>query len=73
MISETGFGDGILLQLALSWTGPYLVVQKLGPLTYGIQKTENARIINVHVDHLKLYVGNAAPDNWIDVTQISEM
>jgi len=54
------------LKLGLGWTGPYLIVKQVSPLTYCIQKTSTARKINVHVDHLKLYEGQNAPRNWID-------
>ena len=53
-------------KLGLGWTGPYLIVKKFSPLTYGIQKNAKARVLNVHADHLKPYVGNVAPNSWLD-------
>ena len=50
----------------------------MSPLTYTIQKDPNARIFNVHVDHLKPYEGRNPPVNWLnlqefDISEVSEI
>jgi hypothetical protein len=51
-------------KLELGWIGPYKIIIKRSSLVYAIQKDPNARIIHVHVDHLKLYSGAEAPSAW---------
>jgi hypothetical protein len=45
------------------YTGPFLVIEKLGPVNYIIQKSLKADPIIVHVDKLKAYEGET-PSNW---------
>lgn len=52
-------------KLKLGWTGPYLVVKKISPLTYSIQKAMHVRPLSVHVDHIKPYEGQHPPMNWL--------
>ena len=47
------------------WEGPYLVIQKVSDLCYGIQKQATAPSLVVHVDHLKLYEGNRPVESWL--------
>ncbi|CAC5367719.1 unnamed protein product [Mytilus coruscus] len=61
------------LKLGLGWTGPYLVFRKISPITLTIQKAPNSRVVNVHVDHLKLYMGNDAPRNWLHESDLSKI
>ena len=58
-------------KLGLGWTGPYLVVQKLSDLVYSVQRNPTSRIINVHVDHLKPYLGEAPLAPWVQ-TEIED-
>lgn len=51
-------------KLGLGWVGPYLVMEEITPWVYKIQKQENARPINVHVDHLKPLEGEDHPTDW---------
>ena len=48
------------------------MVNKISPITYSIQKSRDSRIFNVHVDHLKSYLGNQAPESWLEMTEESE-
>jgi hypothetical protein len=45
------------------YTGPFLVMEKLGPVNYIIQKSQKADPIIVHVDKLKAFEGEP-PSNW---------
>lgn len=45
------------LKLGLGWMGPYKILEKLTEVTYKIQETPDSRVIIVHVDHLKPYLG----------------
>ena len=46
------------------WSGPYLIIQKLGEVNYRIQKDPGARIVTLHVDHLETYVHDDTPEPW---------
>ncbi|KAK3090931.1 hypothetical protein FSP39_015821 [Pinctada imbricata] len=52
-------------KLGLGWTGPYLIIRKITDFTLSIQKDKDSKVINVHVDHLKPYDGENAPDSWL--------
>lgn len=52
--------------MELGWTGPYLIVQKISDVTYTIQKSPQSVKINVHIDHLKPYLGENSPRPWVD-------
>ena len=53
------------LKFGKGWEGPYLVVRRVNPLCYKIQKGQNSRSIVVHVDHLKLYEGSKPVKSWL--------
>jgi len=63
-------------KLGLGWTGPYLIVDKLSDLVYSIQRDPESRVINVHKDHLKAYLGDNNLPPWIfdeqDETEVSD-
>ena len=48
-----------------NYSGPYLVVRILSPVTAAIQKSRRADRLVVHIDKLKLYVRDA-PASWVD-------
>ncbi len=56
-------------KFGLGWQGPYLVIKTISNLTYSVQKAANSPVVNVHVDHLIPYRGNALPMNWLEVEQ----
>ena len=45
------------------WKGPYLIVDKLNDVNYVVQENPTARLITLHVDHLKSYK-HETPENW---------
>jgi hypothetical protein len=51
-------------KLGLGWTGPFKVILRKSNLVYGIQKVPNAKILFVHIDHLKPYCGDKTPEGW---------
>ena len=48
------------------YTGPWLIVQMLGPVNVVIQKTKNSKPMVVHVDKIKHCAGQT-PTSWIEV------
>jgi hypothetical protein len=46
------------------YTGPFLVIDRLGPVTYRIQRSAKADPLIVHVDKLKLFEG-IPPHTWL--------
>ena len=52
-------------KLAVGWKGPFLVIQKLGPVNYVVQKEENSRKITLHIDHMKKYAFDDTPKTWV--------
>ena len=52
-------------KVEVDWDGPYLIVKNISDLTYTIQKSPTSRQINVHVDHLKAYLGEYGPIPWV--------
>lgn len=52
------------IKLGLGWIGPYKILEKITDVTYKIQESPDSRQINVHVDHLKPYLG-AVPLVWV--------
>ena len=54
------------LKFGQTWQGPYLVTGRVSDLCYRIQKARNSRAIVVHVDHLKLYEGEAPLVSWVE-------
>ncbi|KAK3090267.1 hypothetical protein FSP39_010526 [Pinctada imbricata] len=54
------------------WTGPYLVIKKMGYVNYQIQKSENSPIVNVHVDHLKPHEGDCPRTSWLRTSVIDD-
>ena len=57
-------------KLHLAWTGPYLTVGKISDWTYTIQRDPTSRRFNVHVDHLKAYLGENNPRPWVGLDGI---
>ena len=49
------------IKLNLAWTVPYLIVGKISNRTYTIQRVLMSCKFNVHVDHLKAYMGSPRP------------
>ena len=47
------------------WRGPYLVVNKVSPHVYEIQRRRTEKPIKIHVDQLKLYRGRTPLKNWV--------
>ena len=45
----------------MAWTGAYLIVGKISDWTYTIQRDPTSPRFNVHVDHLKVYLGKTCP------------
>ena len=60
------------LKLGLGWVGPYLVLRRLSYLTYQVQKDKDSKVLTVHVDHLKPFVGTKHPKSWLNMPQMSE-
>ena len=48
-----------------SYTGPYLVVKKVGEVNYLIQLDEKSTPLTIHIDDLKLYHGQNTPASWL--------
>jgi hypothetical protein len=46
------------------YNGPFLVLDRIGPVTYRIQKSAKADPLIVHVDKLKVYEGKT-PTSWL--------
>lgn len=60
-------------KLNFPFMGPYLVVAKIGEVTYKIQGNSGARIISIHVDHMKPFFGTPPIPSWIiDETPMEE-
>jgi len=47
------------------YTGPFLIIRTLNPLTVEIQRNRRAKAFVVHIDKVKLYTG-ITPASWID-------
>ena len=56
-------------KLNYRYVGPYLVVEKVGPVNYVLKKSKLSRPMTVHVNDLKEYRGDNAPFNWLEETQ----
>ena len=52
-----------IIKFGVPWQGPYLVVKKIGEVTYSIQKSIHSKPRTVHIDHLCPYTGNP-PKSW---------
>ena len=46
------------------YTGPFLILEMLSPLTAKIQKSAKTRPLTVHIDKLKAYWGDT-PKSWV--------
>jgi len=44
--------------------GPFLITDKIGPVTYAVQRSQKAQAQIVHRDKLKLYRGDT-PKSWL--------
>ena len=53
-------------KLSYHYTGPYLVIQRIGEVNYLIQKSKTASPLTVHVNDLKHYTGENTPEKWVD-------
>ena len=53
---------GICPKLQRFWTGPYLIVEKIGDVLYQIQISKRSKSKVVHFDRLKAYHGNEIID-----------
>ena len=53
---------GISPKLQRFWTGPYLIVEKIGDVLYRIQASKRSKSKVVHFDRLKAYHGNEILD-----------
>ena len=53
------------LKFGKRWEGPYLVVQRINPLCYKIQKGQNSCSIVVYDDHLNLFEGSKPVKSWL--------
>jgi transposase InsO family protein/ribosomal protein L21E len=49
------------------WKGPFLVIEKLGDVNYRVQNSPTARIITLHIDHMKIYHHDDVPDSWLRI------
>ena len=48
------------------YTGPYLVLEKTGEVTYRIQRSETSQPVVVHIDQLKQYIYDGEPPaSWL--------
>ena len=54
------------LKLGKGWSGPFLIVKKLGDVNYVVRKSPESRKKTLHVDHLKKYVHDDTPTSWIN-------
>ena len=52
---------GVCKKLTSQWRGPYVVVQRINDVTYKIQFSLRTDAFVCHVDTLKLYEGENAP------------
>ena len=52
------------LKFGKGWQGPYLIVGYVSDLVYSIQKSKASAVLNVHIDHLKLYEGKRPLIPW---------
>lgn len=57
------------------YTGPFCVIQVLGPVNVKLQQTKRSKPFIVHLDKVKPFFGNP-PKGWLDVcleTEVSEL
>ena len=47
------------------WQGPFLIVAKVNDVAYRIQSSFQARPKVIHINHLKPYLPEDTPDNWL--------
>jgi hypothetical protein len=59
-------------KLSVKYTGPYLVLQRVGEVNYKIQRNEKATPVVVHVNPLKRYFSHRMPENWMKKDAHSE-
>ena len=52
-------------KLSYRYTGPYLVIQRIGEVNYLIQKSKTTSPLTVHVNDLKSYTGENTPEKWV--------
>ncbi len=56
-------------KLGRPWEGPFLVIDKLGDVTYVVQKDKSGRKIKLHIDHIKRYDHDDTPNPWLACPQ----
>ncbi len=56
-------------KLGRPWEGPFLVIDKLGDVTYVVQKEKSGRKIKLHIDHIKRYDHDDTPNSWLACPQ----
>lgn len=59
-------------KLGRAWQQPFLVVKQLTPVNYVVQLHPNARKITLHVDHMKAYINDDAPESWLPTNQYNK-
>jgi predicted aspartyl protease/transposase InsO family protein len=50
------------------YNGPFLIIDQIGPVNYVIQRSPRAEPKVVHVDKLKLFLGDT-PESWLSTTR----
>ncbi len=53
-------------KFGVPWQGPTLIIDKLGDVTYVVQREQFGRKIKVHVDHIKIYDHDDVPTSWLN-------
>jgi hypothetical protein len=56
----------------LSYEGPYLIVQKMGPVNVRIQKSPRSKSFIVHIDKIKKVLG-PTPESWLKEKESGEI
>ncbi len=52
-------------KLNFPYMGPYLVLNRVGEVSYQIQRSPQGKKLVVHVDHLKLFDSEDVPISWL--------
>ena len=53
------------------YSGPFLIIEQIGPVNFVIQRTAKEEPKIVHIDKMKLYLGDT-PKTWIDLNAIGD-
>ena len=65
LVQETA-RKGLSTKLSSHWDGPYLVIQRIGPVNVRIRKGPRHKSKVVHVDRLKPFQGDYDPTWWTE-------